>query len=225
MALILLTGVCKNPPVKNNSVTFVSPFIKTLLMIPVDLKLETSRAILRPVSEEDYNDFLRLAKQDEDMWKYFSLNLGDEKQLRTWMDAAFTDRLANTRRPFTIIDKLHGEIAGSSSLGNISIYDLRAEIGWSWLGKDYRSSGLNRHAKYAMMKYAFDELQFERVEFKTDVLNARARKGLQNIGGIEEGVLRSHMTMWNKRRRSSIYYSVLKDEWQKLKETIFKDMA
>ena len=225
MALILLTGVCKNPPVKNNSVTFVSHFIKTLLMIPVDLKLETSRAILRPVSEEDYNDFLRLAKQDEDMWKHFSLNLGDEKQLRTWMDIAFTDRLANTRRPFAIIDKLNGQIAGSSSLGNISIYDLRAEIGWSWLGKDYRSSGLNRHAKYAMMKYAFDELQFERVEFKTDVLNARARKGLQNIGGIEEGVLRSHMTMWNNRRRSSIYYSVLKDEWQKLKETIFKDMA
>ena len=193
-------------------------------MIPVDLKLETSRAILRPVAEEDYNDFLRLAQQDEDMWEYFSLNLGDEKQLRKWMDTAFTDRSANTRRPFTIIDKLNGQIAGSSSLGNISIYDLRAEIGWSWLGKDYRSSGLNRHAKYAMMKYAFDELHFERVEFKTDVLNARARKGLQNAGGIEEGVLRSHMTMWNGKRRSSIYYSVLKDEWPKLKETIFKDI-
>ena len=194
-------------------------------MIPVDLKLETSRAILRPVAEEDYNDFLRLAQEDEDMWEYFSLNLADEKQLRKWMDTAFTDRSANTRRPFTIIDKLNGQIAGSSSLGNISIYDLRAEIGWSWLGKDYRSSGLNRHAKYAMMKYAFDELHFERVEFKTDVLNARARKGLQNAGGIEEGVLRSHMTMWNGKRRSSIYYSVLKDEWPKLKETIFKNIV
>ena len=38
-------------------------------------------------------------------------------------------------------------------------------------------------------------------------------KDLQNIGGIEEGVLRSHMTMWNNRRRSSVYYSVLKNEW------------
>ena len=59
----------------------------------------------------------------------------------------------------------------------------RLEIGWSWLGTDFRSTGINRHAKYSMMKYAFDELQFERVEFKTDVLNARARKGLQNVGG------------------------------------------
>jgi RimJ/RimL family protein N-acetyltransferase len=75
-----------------------------------------------------------------------------------------------------------------------------------------------------MMKYAFEELHFERIEFKTDVQNARARKGLQNVGGIEEGILRSHMTMWNNRRRTSIYYSVLKDEWPGLKETIFKEM-
>ena len=194
-------------------------------MIPVDLTLETSRVILRPLAEGDYDNFLRLARQDKDMWEYFSLDLGDEKQLRRWMEMALVDRLANTRRPFTIIDKMNGQMAGSSSLGNISIYDLRAEIGWSWLGKDFRSTGLNRHAKYAMMKYAFEEMKFERVEFKTDVLNARARKGLQNVGGIEEGVLRSHMTMWNNRRRSSIYYSVLKNEWPTLKETIFKDIA
>jgi RimJ/RimL family protein N-acetyltransferase len=158
------------------------------------------------------------------MWKYFPLNLGDEKQLRKWMDIAFTDRNADTRKPFTIIDKQTGQIAGSMSLMNISRHDLRVEIGSSWLGKDFRSTGLNRHAKYAMMKYAFEEMKFERVEFKTDVLNVRARKGLQNVGGIEEGVLRNHMTMWNNRRRSSIYYSVLKDEWPKLKETIFKDI-
>ncbi|HET9429677.1 MAG TPA: GNAT family protein, partial [Chitinophagaceae bacterium] len=120
------------------------------------------------------------------------------------------------------IDKQNNKIAGSSSLGNISLYDLRAEIGWSWLGKDFRSTGINRHAKFAMMRYAFDELGLERVEFKTDVLNERARQGLRNVGGVEEGILRSHMKMWNDRRRTSIYYSVLKVEWPVLKQTIFK---
>ena len=109
-------------------------------------------------------------------------------------------------------------------MGNISYHDLRLEIGWSWLGTDFRSTGLNRHAKYSMMKYAFDELTFERVEFKTDVMNVRARKGLENVGGKEEGILRSHMTMWNNRRRTSIYYSVLREEWPGLKKTIFKEM-
>ncbi|HEX7904296.1 MAG TPA: GNAT family protein [Chitinophagaceae bacterium] len=191
-------------------------------MIPADLTLETNRAILRPLNVTDYTIFLELAKQDAEMWQYFSLNLGDEKQLQKWFEIAFSDKAANTRRPFTIIDKQTGKIGGSSSLGNISMYDLRAEIGWSWLGKDFRSTGLNRHAKYAMMKYAFEELNFERIEFKTDVQNARARQGLKNVGGIEEGILRSHMKMWNNRRRTSIYYSVLKDEWAGLKEILFK---
>ncbi len=193
-------------------------------MIPARLILETQKILLRPVEENDYDDFLQLAKQDAGMWQYFSLNLGDEVQLTKWMEMAFADKKAATRRPFTIIDKATGKIAGSSSMGNISYHDLRLEIGWSWLGKDFRSTGINHHAKFSMMNYAFEQLHFERVEFKTDVENARARKGLQNIGGIEEGILHSHMTMWNNRRRTSIYYSVLKDEWTALKQTIFADI-
>lgn len=190
-------------------------------MIPPNLQLETRIALLRPIEENDFRSFLELAREDPAMWEYFSLNLADEVQLKQWMEMAFADKNANTRRPFTIIDKRSNAIAGSSSLGNISFHDKRVEIGWSWLGPAYRSTGLNRHAKYTMMKYAFESLGFERVEFKTDVLNQRARQGLKKVGGIEEGILRSHMTMWNNRRRTSIYYSVLKEEWPGLKERIF----
>ena len=194
-------------------------------MIPADLTLETDRALLRPLNESDYDIFLSLAQQDPGMWDYFSLNLADPSQLTRWFSLAAADIRADTRRAFTIIDKTSGRIAGSSSLGNISFYDLRAEIGWSWLGKDFRSGGLNKNAKFAMMRYAFEELGFERVEFKTDVNNARARNGLSHVGGVEEGVLRSHMKMWNDRRRTSIYYSVLKDEWPGVKERIFKPLG
>ena len=196
----------------------------TMKLIEPGLILETERVLLRPVEARDFDSFLHLAQNDEEMWKYFTLNLADKTHLQKWMDAAFADKASGTRRPFTIIDKRSGEIAGSSSMGNIAYHDLRLEIGWSWLGKNFRSKGVNFHAKYSMMKYAFDELNFERVEFKTDVLNERAKQGLRKIGGKEEGVLRSHMTMWNQRRRDSIYFSVLKTEWQQLKATIFKDI-
>ena len=192
-------------------------------MIPTDLTLQTNKVLLRPVEENDFSAFLKLA-QDKDAWKYFTLNLADKKHLRKWMDLAYADRSANTRRPFTIIEKSTDKIAGSMSMGNISMHDLRLEIGWSWLGKEFRGADVNRHAKYCMMKYAFDKLNFERVEFKTDVLNTRARKGLEKIGGKEEGILRSHMTMWNDRRRDSVYYAVLKNDWPGLKQTIFKDI-
>jgi len=192
--------------------------------IPEELKLETDRVLLRPIAMDDFETFAELAQQDEDMWKYFTLNLADKSQLTKWMELAVADRQAGTRRPFTIIDKMTKQIAGSSSLGNISYHDLRAEIGWSWLAKDFRSTGVNFNAKYAMMCYAFDELNFERIEFKTDVLNERAKQGLRKIGAKDEGVLRSHMTMWNNRRRDSIYFSVVKNEWPQLKENIFKEI-
>jgi RimJ/RimL family protein N-acetyltransferase len=191
--------------------------------IPKDLTLETKLVLLRPMESTDRVDFMKLA-QDEGAFQYFSLNLADPSQLQQWMDAAFKEREAGTRRPFTIIEKSSGKIAGSMSMGNISIHDLRLEIGWSWLGKDFRSTAVNFHSKYAMMNHAFENLLFERVEFKTDVLNARARKGLEKIGGKEEGILRSHMTMWNNRRRDSVYYSVIRSEWPELKRTIFKDI-
>lgn len=192
-------------------------------MIPTDLTLHTNKVLLRPIEEDDFDTFLTLA-QDADAWKYFTLNLADKDHLRKWMDFAYADRSANTRRAFTIIERSTNKIAGSMSIGNISMHDLRLEIGWSWLGEDFRGKEVNRHAKYCMMKYAFDKLNFERVEFKTDVLNTRARKGLEKIGGKEEGILRSHMTMWNNRRRDSVYYAVLKHEWPELKQTIFKEI-
>jgi len=192
--------------------------------ISPELRLETGKVLLRPIAEDDFDTLLNLAQQDKKMWEYFSFNLADPSHLKAWMQAAFADRQAGTRRPFTIIDKSTNQIAGSSSVGNISYHDLRLEIGWSWLGQDFRSTGVNFNAKYVMMRYAFDELNFERVEFKTDVLNERAKQGLRKVGGKEEGVLRSHMTMWNNRRRDSIYFSVLKNEWSHLKETIFKDI-
>jgi RimJ/RimL family protein N-acetyltransferase len=191
--------------------------------IPPGLILETDRVLLRPVQESDFEIFFQLA-QDNEMWSFFTLNLANKEHLQKWMKAAFDDKEANTRRAFTIIDKTTDQITGSSSIGNISYHDLRLEIGWSWMGKNFRGTGVNVHAKYSMLRYAFEALNFERVEFKTDVLNERARQGLRKIGGKEEGILRSHMTMWNNRRRDSIYFSVIKNEWPILKETIFKDI-
>lgn len=192
-------------------------------MIPSNLVLETNKVFLRPLMEEDSDVLFNLA-QDEDMWKYFALNLADKSQFKKWLDSTLQDKSVGARIPFTITDKTTNKIPGSMSFLNISYHDLRLEIGSSWLGKDFRGTDVNRHSKFSMMRYAFEELNFERVEFKTDVLNERARNGLRKIGGIEEGVLRSHMTMWNDRRRSSVYYSVLKNEWPQLKQTIFKDI-
>jgi RimJ/RimL family protein N-acetyltransferase len=142
-----------------------------------------------------------------------------------WIGEALAGRRAFNRMPFLIIDKDNNQICGSTSYGNISFYDKRIEIGWSWLGIDFMGTGVNRNAKFALLSHAFEAMQMERVEVKTDYLNERARAALLKIGMYEEGVLRSHMQMHSNRRRDTVYYSIIRDEWLAVKKRFFPDLA
>jgi len=44
-----------------------------------------------------------------------------------------------------------------------------------------------------------------------------SRKALKKIGAKEEGILRSHTLMHDGRRRDTIYFSILADEWKEIK--------
>jgi len=192
-------------------------------MISPELKLETEKVVLRPMQHLDIASF-SLLTNDDSLWKYFTLLLNDPSELQRWVELALNEREDGKRIPFTIIDKVTGSVCGSTSFGSISYFDQRIEIGWSWLGKQYQGTGINFHAKFSLLNYAFDVLNWERVEIKTDNLNERAKQGLRKIGAKEEGVLRSHMQMPLNRRRDSIYFSILKNEWPAVKNSIFKDI-
>ena len=194
------------------------------MIIPQSLKLETDKVMLRPLQQEDISFFARIANEAS-LWKYFTFLLNNSAELQRWVETALKEREEGKRIPFTIIDKANGDVCGSTSLGSISYYDKRIEIGWSWLGKHFQGTGINFNAKFCMLSYAFDVLNWERVEIKTDNLNERAKQGLRKIGAKEEGVLRSHMKMPFNRRRDSVYFSILKDEWPAIKNSIFKEIT
>ena len=194
------------------------------MIISQNLKLETDKVILHPMQQEDISSFARIAN-DASLWRYFTFLLNNSSELQRWVETAIKEREEGKRLPFTIIEKATGEVCGSTSLGSISYYDKRIEIGWSWLGKQFQGTGINLHAKFSMLSYAFDVLGWARVEIKTDKLNERAKQGLRKIGAKEEGVLRSHMQMPFDRRRDSVFFSILKDEWPKIKNSIFKEIT
>jgi RimJ/RimL family protein N-acetyltransferase len=178
--------------------------------------LENKSVLLKPLSNEDEDGLNKIAF-DADIWKYTIVSVLNSNELKNYINSALEERKKNTRYPFTIINKQSAEIAGSTSYGGVSVKDKRIEIGWTWLGKKFRGTDLNKQCKFLLMQYAFEHLNFERVEFKTDFLNNRARKALLKIGAKEEGVLRSHMILHDGRRRDSIFYSVLRNEWEEVK--------
>jgi len=194
------------------------------MTISQNLKLETDKVLLRPLQQEDISSFARIANEPT-LWRYFTFLLNNPAELQKWIEIALKEREEGKRIPFTIVEKANNEVCGSTSLGSISYYDKRIEIGWSWLGKHFQGTEINFHAKFCMLSYAFDVLNWERVEVKTDNLNERAKQALRKIGAKEEGVLRSHMQMPLDRRRDSVYFSILKDEWPKVKSSIFKEIT
>ncbi len=191
---------------------------------PDTLVLETSRVQLRLMQLTDRDALAAIATPPE-IWTWFTKELNKATELQEWMDAAFQERAEGKRMPFVIIDKESSTICGCTSLGNISFYDKRIEIGWTWLSTAFMGSGVNHHAKFVLLSYAFDAMRFERIEIKTDNLNERAKKALVHIGATEEGVLRSHMQMPHGRRRDSVYYSILKEEWSTVQMLYFGDVV
>jgi len=181
-------------------------------MIDFNLRLGNEAILLRPLEEKDLPNLLNLTSES-DMWRFYTHDLSTLEGLIAWSKPAFEKQ----RFQFIIIDKGTELPMGCTAFGNISGRDERLEIGWTWLGKAYQGKGINSQVKKLMLTYCFDILELERVEFKTDVLNIQARNSLKNIGAIEEGVLRSHTLMTKDRRRDTIYYSILKSEWNYVK--------
>ncbi|MFN3998147.1 GNAT family N-acetyltransferase [Algoriphagus sp.] len=177
-------------------------------MIDRNLILENEKVLLRPMTRQDF-PLLQSLSLDPEMWVYFTHDLSIEEEFEKWAAPHFLE----DRLQFTVIEKSRGKIAGATAFGNYSARDQRVEIGWTWLGKEFHSSGINQSMKKVMLDYCFGELNLKRVEIKTDVLNMPARMALLKFGAVEEGVLRSHTLMTHGRRRDTIYYSVLPEEW------------
>ncbi|MFI9029289.1 GNAT family N-acetyltransferase [Streptomyces sp. NPDC053560] len=181
--------------------------------------LENEHVLLRPVTEAD-REAVRAVAMDPDIWRYFVSAVETDADFEKFFDTCLADQAAGRRVVHIITDKATGRVAGSMSYGNIAEADARVEIGWSWLGRDFRGKGINRWAKYLLLEHAFEKLGAERVEFKTDILNTQARRGLRNIGAVEEGTLRSYNFMPGGRRRDAIFYSVLRAEWPRVKDEL-----
>jgi RimJ/RimL family protein N-acetyltransferase len=174
--------------------------------------LENSHVLLRPVRAED-REALRAIAMDPEIWRYFIIGIETDADFDAFFDAGLADQQAGVRIVYHITDRRTGSAVGSMSFFNLAEKDARLEIGWSWLGRDFRGTGVNRWAKFLMLQHAFDQLAAERVEFKTDRLNTQACRGLRNIGATEEGTLRSLNPMPGGRRRDAVYFSILRAEW------------
>jgi len=186
------------------------------------ISLSDEKVLLAPLTESLIEQMLPLSG-DRDIWRWYTADLSEPADLKAWM----TNRLRETERgekmSYAVVIKSTNEVIGSSSFGHIEWKEKCIEIGWTWLGKKYLGTGLNKHMKFLMLSHAFERMEIERLELRTDEVNVRSRKAIEKIGATFDGTLRNHRTTQGGRRRNTVIYSILKNEWPIIKASIFKD--
>ena len=179
--------------------------------------------ILRPPSMEDI-DSLSIAARDGEIWNNrFSQfpNLNEiEKYIQEMLDLSSKGSIL----PFITIHKSSNTIVGTTRYLNIDYENHRLEIGHTWIAKSWRKTYVNTEAKFLMLQYAFEKLACIAVEVGTDVLNTVSRQAIQRLGAKQDGILRHHKIMRDGRIRDTVCYSIIKSEWEQVKENLMKKL-
>lgn len=192
--------------------------------LPVDRALEGERARLEPLTKSHVAP-LAAAGLDPAIWEWMTHKIVDEAGIRAYVEDALAERDRGAALPFATLDPATGEVVGTTRFGAIALADRRAEIGWTWLAPRAWRTGVNVEAKRLMLTFAFDELGLRRVEFKTDARNDRSRAAIEGIGATFEGVLRKHMVRDDGSARDSAYYSIVDDEWPRVRALLDARLA
>jgi N-acetyltransferase len=186
---------------------------------PPSAVLEGKLVRLEPLSMV-HLDGLSAVGVDPELWELSPVRVTSRAAMEEYIRGALLLQESGTAVPFATIHRPSGMIVGSTRFGNIDRVNRRVEIGWTWIARPWQRTGVNTEAKYLMLAHAFEEWNCLRVEFKTDVLNKRSREALLRIGAVEEGVLRSHMVTSTGRVRDSVYYSIVRGEWDAVKRRL-----
>lgn len=179
--------------------------------VPTVLEGKTIR--LEPLELRHAANLLKNA--DEEAWLYMFdkptpwNQEGFENYIRVRTGAQFV--------AFAVIDKATGEAIGSSSYMDIRPEHRALEVGHTWITSRQRGTATNPEMKLLMLQHAFESLGALRVQLKTDERNSRSRAAILKLGAKWEGGLRNHMLMPDGHHRTTVFYSVLPEEWPEVK--------
>ncbi len=175
--------------------------------------LENERVLIRPLSLSDHEHLLPFSLNEPEIWHFSLLSAAGSENLTLYIKTALEEREKGLSYPFIIYDKLTKTYAGSTRYYDIQQRFQTLQLGYTWYGGDFQGTGLNKNCKYLLLKYAFEDLGIERVEFRADNTNHRSIAAMKSIGCKMEGVLRNHLPNGHGGRRDSIILSILKAEW------------
>ncbi|MBU2996093.1 GNAT family N-acetyltransferase [Cellulophaga baltica] len=174
--------------------------------------LENEHVRLEALTLDNYTHLIPIAKQEK-LVQYSPSDIETPDTLKKYVQTALKQHEAKTSIPFIIFNKKTQKYAGSTRFMNINWKNKVLHIGATWIGIEYHGTGLNTQMKHLMIDYAFNELNFEKIEFNIDERNIKSRKAVEKLGCSLEGVLRKNVYLLDGFKRNTCCYGILKEEW------------
>jgi len=174
--------------------------------------LERVHVRIEPVDQMHRDEMRAALDCDPDNWVIQSVCAMGEHFDGFWkMMVATPGRLA-----FAVRDRASGALAGTSSYIGIDAEHRTLEVGYTWFRPEFRGTAVNPEAKLLMLGHAF-AAGAERVQFSVDARNPVSQAAVLKLGGVKEGVIRRHRITWTGHHRDTALFSIISDEWPRVK--------
>lgn len=190
---------------------------------PAKKEISGEFVTLRPVEPERDVDELFLSSHGsevmEQIWTYMAYGpFSTRDDMLDWLKAC---KASTNMTFFTIISKELNQRVGMMSILNIVEPMRTLELGNIWYSTIVHRTKVNTEVVYLMLKEIFDELNYRRVEWKCDALNARSRAAALRLGFSFEGIFRQHYIIKN-RNRDTAWFAMIDNDWPEIRSNIKK---
>ena len=154
--------------------------------------LETPRLALRPLGLDDAEQLTALL-QDPVIAQWtssipFPYSIEDA---RSFISKRVIDDRTGESFVWGIVEKQSDVLMGTVGLHDVQPEESRAALGY-WIGESFRGSGFTTEATRRVLSWAFEEVEFERIQATYLPGNEASARIMQNIGMLPEGLLRSY---------------------------------
>lgn len=147
---------------------------------------------------------------DPALWDYLGYGpFADLAEFTTWLDDQ-----ARSEDPlfFAVVDQLSGRAVGIVSYLRIDATYGVIEIGHIWFGSALQRSRGATETIFLLVRHAFDDLGYRRLEWKCNNDNTRSKRAAERFGFTFEGIFRQHM-ITKGRNRDTAWFAIIDGEW------------
>lgn len=182
------------------------------------------RIRLRPLLPSDSAALVQAAT-DGELWNLPFTVVPSADTVDEYIRVALLGQAAGTVLPFVTEIIESNQVIGSSRFWKIDQQNRKLEIGSTWISASWQKTFVNTEAKFLMLRHAFEHLHCVRVQFTTDEINETSRAAILRLGATQEGIVRHERIMPTGRKRNSVRFSIIDDDWPHVRQRLEEMLA